>query len=135
MATVTSYEVVDGFTTTTDGTTQVPLCTFNTATGGPGGTTLNNCAMYIEGRCAAYDTTTPSGGGEHIGGAFKVVTGTLTQCGSTDHINGSMIEDMPGTPATGFSVSGTTITFFVTGTNGETIKWFGRMFIVVHQPT
>lgn len=135
MTTVTLYEVVDGVTTTTDAVTQTSLCTFNTATGGPGGTALDNCAMYIEGRVTAYDTTTPSGGGEHIGGAFKVVTGTLTQCGATDHINGTMIEDMPGTPATGFSVSGTTITLFVTGSAGETIKWFGRMFVVLYQPT
>lgn len=134
MATVTGYEVVDGFATTTDGTTQVPLCTFNVSTGGPGGTALTNCAMYVEGRMAGFDTTSNTAGGEHINGTFKVVAGTLSQSGSTDHINGGMIEDMPGTPSSGFSVSGSTITMYVIGSTGETSKWFGRMFIVIHQP-
>lgn len=134
MATVTSYEVVDGFATTTDGTTQVALCTFDVSTGGPGGSALTNCALYIEGRMAGFDTTSNTAGGEHIGGTFKVVAGTLSQVSTTDHINGAMIEDMPGTPSSGFSVSGSTITLFVIGATAETVKWFGRMFIVIHQP-
>lgn len=132
MATRTLYHIVDGTVTTTDNATQQPLATFDISTGAPGGGALNNCSLFVFSNATAYDTTSNTSAGSRQAALFKVVGGTLTQVGATNNVV-NMIRDMTAA-ASGFSVSGTTITFWVTGTNAETAVWFGRMEINIHQP-
>lgn len=134
MATVTLYEIRDGVATTTDATTHGSMATFNISTGGPGGTALNNCAIFIVGDCAGYDTTNNTAGGEQVAALFKVVSGTLTQVASTDHIT-AMIDDITTAPNSDFEITGgNTISYYATGAAGETIQWFGRLSITIYQP-
>jgi Tfp pilus assembly protein PilW len=134
MATNTLYEVRSGTSTTTDAATQTPLVTFNTATGAPGGTALNNCTIFIVANVAGFDTTGNTAAGALVSANFKVVSGTLSKVSTTNQTSG-MIQDTSGTPVADFSVSGTTITFYTTGVAAQTIKWFGRLEITVYQPT
>ncbi len=133
MAVRTLFHIVDGTATTTDGVTQVPCITFDTSTGAPGGGALNNCSLFIITNAVAYDTTSNTGAGGRQAALFKVVGGVLSQVGATNN-NVNIIKDMGGGVATGFSVSGTVITFWVTGTAGETAVWFSRMEVNIHQP-
>jgi len=127
-------ESKSGTTTTTDAVTQQPLATFNTATAGPNGTALDNCSIFITARAAGYVTAGGTGVGEFDAAAFKVVSGTLSQIGATAHTIPT-IKDTGGSPQGDFSVSGTTITYFVTGVAATTIEWFGNMDILIYQPT
>lgn len=127
------WHIKDGYCTTTDAVTQVAICNFDTSTGASGGGALNNCTIFIEGRTSGFNTTGNTGGGESIAGVFKIVAGTLSQIGATTHVTG-MIEDMTGAPNTGFSVAGTVITHWATGSAAQTVEWFGRMFLTIYQP-
>ena len=133
MAVRTLYEIKNGTAQTTDGTTQTPVATYDISTGAPGGTALNNCTVLISARIAGYDTTNNVAAGELIAGCFKVVSGTLSQVGTTSTII-NMLDDMTSNPNTGFSVSGTVITHWVTGVNAKTVQWYGRIEITVYQP-
>lgn len=127
------YAVEDGYATTTDGTTHVAMATFDVSVGAPGGVALNNCAIFINGNAAGYDTTSGGAAGERVAALFKVVSGVLTQVGSTIHVT-SMIDDVPATPNTDFSISGNVITYYAVGSAGETIEWLGRIEIHIYQP-
>lgn len=127
------WHIKDGYCTTTDSATAVAISTFDISTGAPGGGALNNCSIFIEGRTSGFNTTASTGGGESIAGVFKVVSGTLSQVGTTTHVTG-MIDDMTGTPNTGFSISGTVITHWAEGGAAQTVEWFGRMFLTIYQP-
>lgn len=125
--------IIDGYATTTDNSTHVPLATFDTSTGAPGGAALDNCAIYIEARVAGFNTTGNTAGSKSIAGLFKVVSGTMSQVPSTDVV-APIIDDMTGTPTIDFSTSGTVITFFVEGGASETTEWFGTMNLTIYQP-
>lgn len=134
MATVELYEIKDGTAITTDSTTHVPLAVFNVSTGAPGGGALNNCSIFVRADCSGYDTTSNAAAGEHVAALFKVVAGVLTQVGATVHIT-SMIDDVPATPNTEFEITGgNTISYYAIGSTGETIQWFGRLFLTIYQP-
>jgi len=134
MTTLKLREVRTGSGQTTDGSTQIPLATYNITTGGPGNTALTNCSIFITARCSGFNTGGSTAAGEWIGGCFKVVGGTLSQVSTSTHAI-AMIKDTGGAPNSDFSVAGNIITYFVTGVVGQTIDWFGGMEIFVSQPT
>lgn len=127
------YAIKDGYATTTDGATQVPMTTFNVSTGAPGGTALDNCTIFINGNAAGFNTTNNTAGGERVAALFKVVSGTLSQISTTVHVT-AMIDDIAGTPNTDFSVSGSVITYYAIGVPTETIEWLGKIEIHIYQP-
>lgn len=133
MATQTLYEVRDGTAQSTDAVTNVPTVTFDVSTGGPGGTALTNCVLFIQGDSEGFSTTNTAAGGR-VSALFKVVGGTLSKVGNTA-VNVTMIKDTGGAPANDFSVSGNVITFYVNGVAGVTINWFCKMYITIYQPT
>jgi len=133
MAKTTLREIKDGYGTTTDAGTQIALATFNVSTGGPGGTALDNCSIFITARCVGFCTTGATAGGEFIGGQFKVTSGTLAQVGVSSHAI-TMIKDTGGSPTSDFSVAGSTITYYVTGVAATTIDWFGLMDVFIYRP-
>lgn len=122
-----------GTTTTTDAATQQPLCTFNVSTAGPNGTALDNCSIFIIGRCTGYVTGAGTAVGAFDGAQFKVVSGTLSQVGASAHIV-PPIKDTGGSPSADFSVAGSVITYFVTGVAATTIEWSGDIEILVYRP-
>lgn len=133
MANQQLYHVVDGTCQTTDGTTQVSAVTFNTATGAPGGGALNNCAIFVNGTGVGYNATTANrASGERVAALFKINAGTLSQTSTTDHVTGMISDDTPA-PNTGFSVSGTTITYWIVGSAGQTINWLARVDFTIIQ--
>lgn len=136
MATLKIRESKSGIVTTTDAATQMALVNFDVSTGGPGGTALDNCTIFITARASGYVTGAGTGVGEFDAAAFKVVAGTLSQIGATAHtIN--PIKDTGGSPAGDFSVSlvsATTITYYVQGVAATTIDWYGNMDIFIYKP-
>lgn len=132
MATQTFYEVKDGLAQTTDGATQVPIVTFDVTTGGPGGTALTDCSIFIQGDASGFSTTATAAGGR-VSALFKVTSGTLSQVGATNNTV-PVIKDTGGAPQNGFSTSGSVITYYVLGANGVTINWFGKMYMTIYQP-
>lgn len=133
MAKLQIYAIEDGYCTTTDAVTQTAMCTYDVSIGAPGNTALNNCVIFINGNSAGYDTTSTAGCGERVAAVFKVVAGVLSQVGATVHVT-AMIDDVPSTPNTGFSVAGNIITYYATGSAGETIQWLGRIELHIYQP-
>jgi hypothetical protein len=134
MATLKIREVITGTNTTTDGGTAKTIATFDVSTAGPGGTPLLNCSIFITARCSGYNSVDNTAAGEWIGGCFKVVNGTLSQVGSTNHAI-TMIKDTGGAPNSDLSNALSQIIYFVTGVAGKTIDWFGGMEVFVYQPT
>lgn len=134
MANQQLYHIKDGTCQTTDGTTQVPAVTFDISTAAPGGGALNNCSIFVNGTGVGYDTTSNKAGGERVAALFKIVTGTLTQVSTTDHVTG-MISDISPAPNTGFSVAGSVITYWIVGSAGETINWLARVDFTIFQNT
>lgn len=132
MATRTLTDSRSGTANTVNGSSQVSLVTFDTSVGAPGGTALNNCAIFVTARVAGYDTTNNLSAGEMIAGQFQVSGGTLTQVGSTNTIVNA-IDNTTGTPSAGFSVSGTVITFYIVGV-AAAMTWFGKADYVIYQP-
>lgn len=131
MATQTFYEIRDGYVQTTDAT-PTAIVTFDVTTGGPGGTALTDCSIFIQGDVAGFSTSATAAGGRSSA-LFKVTSGTLAKVGATV-TNVAMIKDTGGGPNDDFSASGSTITYSVTGVNAVTINWFGRMFMTIYQP-
>lgn len=132
MATQTFYEIRDGYVQTTDGTTQMAVATFDVSTGGPGGTALTDCSIFVQGDTTGFSTSATAAGGRSSA-LFKVTSGTLAKVGATV-TNVAMIKDTGGGPNDDFSVSGSTITYYVVGVNAVTINWFGRLFMTIYQP-
>jgi|SRR5579885_957501 len=126
------YFIVDGYATTTDGATQIALVTFDTSTGAPGGTALNNCTIFINGTATGFNSGSGAGSAERVAAAFKVNAGTLAQIGSTTHVSTMLSNETPA-PNTGFSVSGTVITYWAVGSASQTINWLGRMDLHIYQ--
>lgn len=135
MTTLKLREVRTGSGTSTDGSTKIALATFDIATGGPGGTALVNCSIFVTARCSGH-ATDDTAAGEWIGGCFKVVAGTLSQVSTSTHAI-AMLKDTGGAPNSDFDVTipANVITYYVTGVVGKTIDWFGGMEIYVNQPT
>lgn len=133
MATLKLRDSKAGTSTTTDAATQVPIVTFDIATGGPGGTALDNCTIFVIGRLAGYVTSGGTGVGTFDAAAFKVVSGTLSQIGASAHTV-PPIKDTGGSPAGDYSVSGTVITYYATGVAATTIEWYGNMDIFIYRP-
>lgn len=128
------YHLIDGTAVTTDGTTQVAMATFNVNTAAPGGGAFNNCTIFAHGVSSGFDSGSGFGGGEHVAAVFRVVSGTLTQIGTTQHVI-AMINDWSPSANTGFSVAGSTITYWVVGSATHTINWLGRIDFTLYQPT
>lgn len=126
------FEIKTG-TTQTVGATNSTAVSFDISTGAPGGVALNNCTILAYANSTGFDTTSNDAGGERIAGVFKVVSGTLTQVGTTSHVI-AMIDDIPGAPNTDFVVSGSVINVQMQGTSGETIEWFSRLELCIYQP-
>lgn len=133
MAKTLVREIKDGYAISTDATTHAVMATFDISTGGPGGVALNNCTIFVTARCALYDLADGQGGGELIGGVFKVVSGTLSQIGTTTTID-AMTKDTGGAPNCAFEVPANVLTFYGTGVAATTVFWFGTMDITVIQP-
>ena len=119
-------------TGTTTSTTLVPIVTFDIATGGPGGTALDNCTIFVVGRLAGYVTAGGTGVGTFDAAAFKVVSGTLTFIGSAQTV--PPIKDTGGSPSGDLNASGTVITYSAAGVAATTIEWYGNMEITVYRP-
>lgn len=132
MALRTLTDSRSGTANTVNASTQVPLVTFDTSVGAPGGVQLNNCAIFVTARVTGYDTTNNLSAGEMIAAQFQVAAGTLTQVGATSTVV-NFIDNTTGTPNSGFSVSGTTITFFIVGV-AAAMTWFGKCDYVIYQP-
>ena len=133
MALLKLREVRTGTNTTTDAGTEQPLATLNITTAGPGGTPIDNCSIFVTARCSGFNTAGGTAAGEWVGAEFKVVSGTLSQVGTTNHAI-AMIKDTGGAPNSDFTVTGNVITYFVTGVAATTIDWFGGMEIFIFQP-
>ena len=134
MVTLKIREVRTGSVITTDGVTAQVIASFNTATGGPNGTPLENCSIFITARCSGFCDTDNTAAGEWIGACFKVTDGTLQQVGGTNHAI-AMIKDTGGAPNSDCGNALSSIIYFVTGVAGKTIEWFGGMEIYICQPT
>lgn len=133
MANQQLYHIKDGTCQTTDGTTQVAAVTFDISTAAPGGGAINNCSIFVNGTAVGYNATTAAhASGERVAALFKVASGTLSQTSTTTHVTGMISDDTP-TPNTGFSVSGTVITYWITGTAGQTINWLTRIDFTIIQ--
>lgn len=133
MAIVKLREVRTGSGNTTDAVTPVNLATFSITTGGPGGTALDECSIFVTARCSGFVATGGNAAGEWVGAAFKVVGGVLSQVGAIDRAI-PMIKDTGGTPTSDFTVAGNSINFYVTGVAATTINWFGEMEVFVNRP-
>ncbi len=133
MANQQLYHIQDGTGQTTDGTTQVVMVSLNTATAAPGGGALNNCSIFVNGTGVGFNSGSGKGSGERVAALFKIVAGTLTQVGTTDHVTGMLSDEAGGNPNTGFSISGTTIQYWIIGSTGATINWLARIDFTIYQ--
>lgn len=134
MATRTTYEIKNGNAVTTDAGTQTPVVTFDLSTAAPGGGAFNNCTIFVNGNAVGWDAVNGHSCGERVAAQFQIAAGVLTQVSTTAHVTG-MISSISGAPNSSFSVSGTTITYYVTGSGSITINWWGRIDLTIYQPT
>lgn len=133
MAILKINEKKAGTATTTDAATQQAVATFDVSTAGPNGTALDECSIFIVGKCTGFVPAAGTSVGAFDGAQFKVVAGTLSQVGASAHTI-PPIKDTGGSPAADFSVAGSVITYFVTGVAATTIDWVGTIDILVYRP-
>lgn len=133
MATLKLRESKAGTGTTTS-TTEVTIVSFDVTTGGPGGTALNDCTIFIVARLAGFVPAGGTGVGTFDGAAFKVVSGTLTQIGASAQTI-PPIKDTGGSPAGVLVAVGNIINYNAAGVAATTIEWYGNMDIFVYSPT
>lgn len=119
-------------TGTTTSASAVAIVTFDVATGGPGGTALDDCTIFVVGRLAGFVPAGGTGVGTFDAAAFKVVSGTLTLIGSAQTV--PPIKDTGGSPAGDLIAVGTVITYNAVGVAATTIEWYGNMDIFIYRP-
>lgn len=132
MATLKLRDSKSGTGTTTSASA-VTIVTFDVTTGGPGGTALDNCTIFIVGRLAGHVPAGGTGVGTFDGAAFKVVSGTLSRIGASAQTI-PPIKDTGGSPSGELLAVGNIINYDATGVAATTIEWYGNMDIFVHRP-
>jgi hypothetical protein len=132
MANQQLYHIVDAAVQTINGSAQVSAVTFDVSTSAPGGGALNNCSIFVNGTATGLNSGASKASGERVAALFKVVSGTLSQSGSTQHVTGMISDETPACN-TGFSVSGNVITYWITGSSGSTINWLARIDFTIYQ--